>query len=646
MSGIVGIFNLDGAPVDRELLRRMTASMAFRGPDAQEIWSDGPIGFGHTMLRTTFEAEHEHQPMTLDGQVWITADCRVDGRSDLIRELAGHDRRVDSSAPDPELILHAYHIWGEDCVKYILGDFAFAIWDARRNRIYLGRDFLGIRPLYYVGSGPFLLFSSEIGPLLQHPSVRRKPNEGMVAEYLTGELVSIEDTVYEGIRRLAPAHYVVCNNRRMQKKCYWQPDRNREIKYTTDQQYAEHYLSIFETAIEDRLRCCGRVGAHLSGGLDSSSVVGTAHRLFGGDRPSQEKLETFSSVYPGDKEADESAYIDDMLRTCSVQSFRVQPERPDVVDYAPDAKRYGDFPGYPNGRMADLLLEKVRSRGVRVLLTGYGGDEWLFGSPARPSDLIKTRNWKQLISQLRAYTKSHGFAETAHILFRSGLFQLLPAAMRRSVKEMSSRFRDFTPLDKDFANRIGFHRRSDKRIKSGKDFPRESVIELLHWGSNVHGREIEERYGSNFGIELRHPFHDRRLVEFAIALPAEQRYRDGMSKVILRQAMRGRIPESIRLRRDKADFSAVFPKALRANCSRLCGGLTATTAMMVKPGHVRDLYARVMRRFECGDRRYRDEMWRLWMILGIDFWISESLEGPPLETPILSPFQCRDSHAA
>src|SRR5260370_40495699 len=147
MSGIVGIINLDGAPVDRDLLRRMTEFMTFRGPDAQEIWIDGNVGFGHTMLRTTWEAETEKQPLTLDGKVWLTADARIDGRTELIAELeaklrtkvqisrGSNGNSSESRIPnDAELILLAYEAWGEDCVKHLIGDFAFALWDKRECR--------------------------------------------------------------------------------------------------------------------------------------------------------------------------------------------------------------------------------------------------------------------------------------------------------------------------------------------------------------------------------------------------------------------------------------------------------------------------------------------------------------------------------
>lgn len=148
MSGIVGILNRDGAPVDRDLLAKMTGFMAFRGPDAQETWIDGNAGFGHTLLRTTWESEREKQPCTLEGQVWITADARIDRREELIQELQAAGRHPCKGATDPELILHAYHAWNEQCLEHLLGDFSFAIWDGRARRLFCARDHFGIKPFY------------------------------------------------------------------------------------------------------------------------------------------------------------------------------------------------------------------------------------------------------------------------------------------------------------------------------------------------------------------------------------------------------------------------------------------------------------------------------------------------------------------
>ena len=161
--------------------------MSFRGPDAQETWIDGNAGFGHTMLRTTFEAETEQQPLTLDGKVWLTADARIDGRAELIANLEAKLRTKpllshrsnpngsDSIIPnDAELILYAYQAWGEDCVKHLIGDFAFAIWDSREHRLFCTRDHFGVKPFYYAHVGNTFVFSNTLNAVRLHPNVSAK----------------------------------------------------------------------------------------------------------------------------------------------------------------------------------------------------------------------------------------------------------------------------------------------------------------------------------------------------------------------------------------------------------------------------------------------------------------------------------------
>src|SRR5438552_13183588 len=184
MSGIVGIVNFEGAPVDRALLRRMTDFMTFRGPDEQRIWVDGNVGFGHTLLRTTFESEHEHQPFTLDGRVWIVADARVDAQADLIAKLASRGEEVERGVPDVELLLRAYLAWGEDCVDHLLGDFAFAIWDGPKRRLFCARDHLGVKPFFYAASSSCVILSNTLNALRLHPSVSDALNELAIGDFL------------------------------------------------------------------------------------------------------------------------------------------------------------------------------------------------------------------------------------------------------------------------------------------------------------------------------------------------------------------------------------------------------------------------------------------------------------------------------
>src|SRR5262245_1759028 len=171
MSGIAGIFNVDGAPVDRRLIDRMTAFLRFRGPAASRVWTDGPLALGHTLLPTTDEAEREQQPCSIDGRTWIVADARVGARTALRAGLSGRGRRGLDGATDPELILHAYGEWGEACVEHLLGDFAFAIWDGARRRLFCARDHLGVRPFFYAHIGRTFVFSNTLDCVRLHSSV-------------------------------------------------------------------------------------------------------------------------------------------------------------------------------------------------------------------------------------------------------------------------------------------------------------------------------------------------------------------------------------------------------------------------------------------------------------------------------------------
>src|SRR5262245_34201523 len=207
MSGIVGILHLDGALVDRALLRRMTDFMTFRGPDEQRIWVDGNVGLGHTLLRTTFESEHEHQPFTLDGRVWIVADARVDAQADLIAKLNGQGEQVEQGATDVELLLRAYRVWGEDCVEHLLGDFAFAVWDGLWRRLFCARDHLGVKPFFYAHLGQTVIFSNTLDCIRQHPEVSDKFNDLAIADFLLFELNQDPATTsFAEIQRIPPAH--------------------------------------------------------------------------------------------------------------------------------------------------------------------------------------------------------------------------------------------------------------------------------------------------------------------------------------------------------------------------------------------------------------------------------------------------------
>jgi len=223
MSGFIGIFNADEAPVDCELLERLTGSLMFRGPDARGVWCQGSVSFGHTLFRTTWEAQCERQPFTLDQQVWIVADARVDAREDLVRELGCGDDLALSQTPDVELILRAYLKWSEACLDHLIGDFSFAIWDGRSRRLFCARDHFGVRLFYYAWIGATFVFSNTIAALRLHPDVTNRLNEVALGDFLLFDCNwTLDTTFFADIQTLPAAHQLTVASTGLKRHKYWQ----------------------------------------------------------------------------------------------------------------------------------------------------------------------------------------------------------------------------------------------------------------------------------------------------------------------------------------------------------------------------------------------------------------------------------------
>src|SRR3972149_2874746 len=379
MSGIAGVYNLDGSPVDPALVMRMTDISAPRGPDGVGHWIDGPVGFGHIMLHTTPESLREKQPLVNDsGNLCLTLDGRVDNRDEVRDALQAKGAKLRTDT-DAELVLRAFECWGEECPKRIIGDFAFVVWDGRNRQLFCARDPLGIKPFYYYADGSRFLFGSELCQLFADPTLRREPNEGMVGEYLSSAITDREETLYRDVFRLAPGHFLLVKPGHIRKERYWDIDPAKVIRYRRDTDYADHFFEIFTEAVRCRLRSQKPVGVNVSGGLDSSSILAVAELVCRNGAPAAPGLEVFSVIFPG-LDCDENSYIRDVLSMWGRKGNTVPPEEPDGLRSVGQVKRYLDIPDYPNGSLCDPLKSLARDKGVRVLLTGFGGDEWFTGS--------------------------------------------------------------------------------------------------------------------------------------------------------------------------------------------------------------------------------------------------------------------------
>ena len=624
MSGIAGIYNLDGRPVDPALLTRMTDVIAHRGPDGVRHWIDGPVGLGHRMLHTTPESLQEKQPLVDDsGNLCLTLDGRIDNRNEIraALEARGAELRNDT---DAEVALRSYECWGEMCPQRIIGDFAFVIWDGRKRQLFCARDPLGIRPLYYYTDGHTFRFGSELRQLFEDSAVRREPNDGMIAEYLACALTNQEETLYRGVLRLPPAHFLLVKPGQLRKERYWDIDPSFSIRHKSDSEYAEHFLEIFTEAVRCRLRSHRPVGVHLSGGLDSSSVVGVAQSLYRDGVLADPGFEAFSLVFPGIA-CDETVYIRDVARMWGLKYNTVSPEQSDASRYAKQVRRYHDFPDTPNGAISDPLKALAREKELRVLLTGLGGDEWLTGSFYHYADLLRRFRILSLIRQVRFDSRVSSVIFPSFPVLRVGLWPLLPESARRVIKRVLRRNRNGVPLwiNPQFArrNELTERLRQEGVGKQFTSFAQGNLYKMLTSGWQSHALEMEERSASWFGLEERHPLNDRRIVEFALALPEEQRWRRDQPKYLLRRALAGFLPETVRQRRTKADFSHLFAEALKAlGGERLFDSLAIMSMGWVDGVWVRRMYQQMTQLYARGDEGYARHVWPLWMVFGIELW--------------------------
>ena len=276
MSGISGTFQLDGSPVAEGPVAQMVASQARQGPDGSRVWIQGPAALGHNLFRATLESEEESQPLSLDGQVRISADAFLVGREELVAALRAAGREASLARPDAELILHAYHVWGSACVEHLLGYFSFILWDAQQQRVLAARDHFGNRTLYYAHRNRQLILSGSLEAVAGHPAVGRELSEFHVGSFLalgSATCLDASGTAYTGIRKLRSAECLIAEQGEVRVRRYWEcPVEVPLLKYRREEEVLERYRALFARVIRDRLRS-RRLVLSVSGGMDSTAVT-------------------------------------------------------------------------------------------------------------------------------------------------------------------------------------------------------------------------------------------------------------------------------------------------------------------------------------------------------------------------------------
>lgn len=578
MSGIAGFFCLDGKPADPADLERMHASLARRGTDDGGLWQEGPAGLAQRILWTTPESLSERLPLVdAEGSLALVADARLDNRDELIASLGLQGRRPEEM-PDSRLILAAYERWGEACPEKLIGDFAFAIWDARRQVLFCARDPMGVRPLYYhQQAGRVFAFASTIGTVLCLPETPRRINEVRLADHLAFLSEDRSLTFYQEVYLLPAAHCLLVGPEGLRLRRYWQPDEGYELRLHSDEDYAEAYREVFGQAVRCRLRSAYPVGSLLSGGLDSSSIVAMARRLLAEEGRGR-RLHTFSAVFPTLAEAfpqiDERPWIEAVLAQGELEPHFVSADRLDPLE----ALGFDDDEpaAVPNLWLDWGCFKLAREAGLRAVLSGYDGDSAVSYGYGHLAELARSLRFRALYAETNALVTR--LNRPRRRLLKERVFKPLapPLALkawRALLRRQPPSLFPFEPaVNPAFARRIGLLERARALAGDGQGrfrSDRRYHCESLFSGMLLYGVELIDRLGAAWGLEPRLPFFDRRFLEFAISLPAGQKLRLGWERYVARRAMEGILPASVQWRTGKGNLRANVRRGLSENRAAL-----------------------------------------------------------------------------
>ena len=612
MSGIAAIFTRSARPADARDLATMLSAMRWRGGNGSATWLGGGVALGAETRHVTPESIGEPHPF-VDRRtgVVVLLDGRLDNRDDLRIEL---HHSVSGKDGDAAYIAAAYERWGANVAERLVGDFALVVWDPRHQRLTCARDVMGVRPLYYAAAADgTLVVASALSAILATGLVPDDLNEARALEHLVERGQHTSETLYSSVMRLAPAHSLVATRSAVAISRHWDLTPGRILRYRDDREYVAHAQQVLGQAVRAQSRADGRVGILLSGGIDSSAVSAIA-------AAAGVECETVTVTFPG-QDCDESSMASAVAASCGF-NWHAVPYAPKGLDwYAASAQRHLDLPDYPNGAILEPARRLAHDAGVRVLMTGFGGDEWFTGSPYRYADWLTNGAWMRAAGAFVDEVRLRGWRYPSREALLCGAWPVLPDRARRTVKRAIGR-RDMLPpwIPIDAAQRIDLLARVSVRVtpRRGETFAQADLRTIAMSGFRVHSEEMEDRATLESGIEQRSPMYDRRVIEFAFALPDEQRWRGTMRKCLLREAAGERLAP-IRNRRDKAEFSGTYLDALAA----AAGEYPLLEARgWIDAAAVREVRRRAADYRTSGDHRFWGLVTPLWMFHALETWLA------------------------
>lgn len=540
MCGICGVINFKNKPVPESAIRKMMQIMKHRGPDDEGVFIEDNIGLGFVRLSIIDLSPSGHQPMfSDDGRYVMIFNGELYNYIEIREELQKKGYHFKTRT-DSEVLLISYIEWGETCLNRFNGMWAFIIYDRQLKKIFGARDRFGIKPIYYIHTNDYLAFSSEIPPLLSLLINKPKPNYHTIFDFLVfNRTDQSENTFFEEVKKLQHGHKFTLSKVEMTITKWY--DLRKEVALSQGFKNAGEFKELFSSAVGLRLRSDVPVGVCLSGGLDSSSIVSVLLQDY-----DKKDLNTFSTVYNKGQSGDESEYINEYKTSLPNMFFTT----PDADSLKNDLTKFVNAHGEPipsTSPYAQYQVMKLAQGKAVVTLDGQGADEMLAGYHDFFAYYFKglffNYRYYKLLSEIFHYFKNH----RSLFALKALVFLLLPEKLKTDLRINEKKY-----LNGNFEKKY-----KDSSSISGNLYGSVSLNDALlnHFDYKLeHLLKWEDRNSMFFSLEARCPFLDYRLVERSLATSGDLIIMKGMTKYILREAMKGILPERIRLRKDKIGF--------------------------------------------------------------------------------------------
>lgn len=564
MCGIAGVVNLDGRPADPALLARLRDVIAHRGPDDAGVHVDGSVGLAHRRLSILDLSPAGHQPMAnADGTSWIVFNGEIFNYVELAAGLRAQGETFRSGS-DTEVLLRLVERRGAAALDDLVGMFAFAVWDSRRRTLFAARDRAGIKPFYYALTPTAFVFGSEVKAVLAHPAVvRALDHEGLADQLFTG-YPQADRTLFRGVRQLPPGCCLELHDGRLEVRPYW----SVHYKYAPARSEAtvlEELGTLLDDAVRLHCRSDAPLGAHLSGGVDSSTVAALAARV----RPG---LPTFSIRFAEGGIFDESVHARAVAAAIGSRHYEDTPQPAELDALLATLIWHMDMPMVSSGGFAYFAGARLARRHVTVALTGHGGDEVFGGYPAQFQVAYGHTGAFDLAARARQLDEPP-MRRLAALLRREGvggLWQRVRGRVRPaaplSPEALWIRLHCGTPLHerpqlhRGFLRALGGYDPRADYLRHFTDAPTDQLFDrALHHDLRCYLPgllHMEDRVSMAMALESRVPLLDHRIIEYLATVPPAQKVRPDESKRLLRSIMAGVLPESVRTRRDKGAFMA------------------------------------------------------------------------------------------